>query len=282
MADDPSSSSQPSSSSSAAGPSAQRHKFWETQPVVQERPSAAPHEAGPIDPARDLAGVRPEPYRLPKDFEWCTCNLEDPREVEEVYTLLTTNYVEDDDGCFRFNYSAAFLDWALRPPGYHKVRRRRGGRGGAGRRLTDARAAPIVIARHRPASVQEWHVGIRVKANRKMVAFISGIPGRVRVGGEAVAMTEINFLCVHKRLRSKRLAPVLIKEITRRVHQKDVWQAVYTAGIVIPTPITACQYWHRTINPKKLIDIKFSRLSPNMTLKVRPARGPAGPTPAPD
>lgn len=126
-------------------------------------------------------------------------------------------------------------------------------------------------------------MGIRVKANRKMVAFISGIPGRVRVGGEAVAMTEINFLCVHKRLRSKRLAPVLIKEITRRVHQKDVWQAVYTAGIVIPTPIgEGCQYWHRTINPKKLIDIKFSRLSPNMTLKVRPARGRAGPTPAPD
>jgi hypothetical protein len=31
-------------------------------------------------------------------------------------------------------------------------------------------------------------------------------------------MVEINFLCVHKRLRSKRLAPVLIKEITRRVN----------------------------------------------------------------
>ena len=138
MADDPSSSSQPSSSSSAAGPSAQRHTFWETQPVVQARPSAAPHEAGPIDPARDLAGVRPEPYRLPKDFEWCTCNLEDPREVEEVYTLLTTNYVEDDDGCFRFNYSAAFLDWALRPPGYHKVRRRRPRDGWA--TTTDGRA----------------------------------------------------------------------------------------------------------------------------------------------
>jgi hypothetical protein len=25
-------------------------------------------------------------------------------------------------------------------------------------------------------------------------------------------MAEINFLCVHKRLRSKRLAPVLIKD----------------------------------------------------------------------
>lgn len=37
-------------------------------------------------------------------------------------------------------------------------------------------------------------------------------------------MVEINFLCVHKKLRSKRLAPVLIKEITRRVNICDIWQ----------------------------------------------------------
>jgi hypothetical protein len=35
-------------------------------------------------------------------------------------------------------------------------------------------------------------------------------------------MVEINFLCVHKKLRSKRLAPVLIKEITRRVNLTNV------------------------------------------------------------
>jgi glycylpeptide N-tetradecanoyltransferase len=41
-----------------------------------------------------------------------------------------------------------------------------------------------------------------------------------------VKMTEINFLCVHKKLRANRLAPVLIKEITRRVHVRNMWQAV--------------------------------------------------------
>ena len=50
-------------------------------------------------------------------------------------------------------------------------------------------------------------------------------------------MSEINFLCVHKKLRKLRLAPVLIKEVTRRVNLKKVWQAVYTAGIVLPKPI---------------------------------------------
>lgn len=33
-------------------------------------------------------------------------------------------------------------------------------------------------------------------------------------------LVEVNFLCVHKKLRAKRLAPVLIKEITRRVNRR--------------------------------------------------------------
>ena len=54
-------------------------------------------------------------------------------------------------------------------------------------------------------------------------------------------MVEINFLCVHKKLRSKRVAPVLIREITRRVHLQGLFQAVYTAGVVLPKPVASCR-----------------------------------------
>lgn len=80
-------------------------------------------------------------------------------------------------------------------------------------------------------------------------------------------MVEINFLCVHKKLRSKRMAPVLIREITRRVHRNGLFQAVYTAGIVLPKPVSTCTYWHRSLNPKKLIEVKFSHMSRNMTMQ---------------
>lgn len=80
-------------------------------------------------------------------------------------------------------------------------------------------------------------------------------------------MVEINFLCVHKKLRAKRVAPVLIKEITRRVHQQGLFQAVYTAGVVLPKPVASCRYWHRSLNPRKLIEVKFSHLSRNMTMQ---------------
>lgn len=80
-------------------------------------------------------------------------------------------------------------------------------------------------------------------------------------------MVEINFLCVHKKLRAKRVAPVLIREITRRVHLTGIFQAVYTAGVVLPKPVSTCRYWHRSLNPKKLIEVKFSHLTRNMTMQ---------------
>jgi len=88
----------------------------------------------------------------------------------------------------------------------------------------------------------------------------------MRVHDKPVKMVEINFLCVNKKLRAKRLAPVLIKEVTRRVNLTDVWQAVYTAGVVLPKPVAKNRYYHRSLNPNKLISIGFSRLGPRMTM----------------
>lgn len=46
-----------------------------------------------------------------------------------------------------------------------------------------------------------------------------------------------------------------------------VFQAIYTAGVILPKPVAKCRYYHRSLNPKKLIDVKFSSLTQNMTMK---------------
>jgi len=207
------------------------HPFWDTQPVPSIG-SEYGQDSGPIDEVKDPEEVRDEPYGLPGPFEWCTCNIDDDEEAKEIYTLLSENYVEDDDSMFRFDYSVGFLRWALKPPEY----------------------------------LRHWHLGVRVKSNCKLVGFITGIPACVQAYDATVRMVEINFLCVHKKLRSKRLAPVLIKEITRRVNKENVWQAVYTAGVVLPRPVSECRYYHRSLNPKKLIEVGFSHLGPRMTM----------------
>ncbi|WVQ84211.1 glycylpeptide N-tetradecanoyltransferase [Cryptococcus sp. DSM 104549] len=210
------------------------HKFWKTQPVPQisDASKGAILEEGPIDEPKTVADVRQEPGQLPSGFEWSLIDIKNEEQCKEVYVLLSENYVEDDDAMFRFNYSKEFLLWALTAPGY----------------------------------LPEWHIGVRVQKTGKLVAFISGIKVDLRVRAKTFSAAEINFLCVHKKLRSKRLAPVLIKEVTRRCNLANVWQAIYTAGVVLPTPIGTSRYFHRNLNPPKLVDIGFSPLPRGSTI----------------
>lgn len=188
---------------------------------------------GPIVPNKTKDEIRAEPYNMPTGFEWSTLDVMDEKQRQELYVLLANNYVEDDDALFRFDYSKEFLEWALTPPGY----------------------------------TNDLLLGVRASASKKLVAFISAVPANVRVQATSnLDVVEINFLCVHKKLRSKRLAPVLIKEITRRVNQTGVFQAVYTAGVVLPVPVASARYFHRSLNPKKLVNVGFSRISPRMTM----------------
>ena len=69
-----------------------------------------------------------------------------------------------------------------------------------------------------PNYVKDWHVGVKATGNGKLLAFVSGTPIKTIINGQTIRTAEVNFLCVHKKLRSKRLAPTLIKDITRRVN----------------------------------------------------------------
>ena len=109
--------------------------------------------------------------------------------MKSLYELLKDHYVEDDDNKFRFDYPIEFLRWTLCIPNYKK----------------------------------EWHLGIQSSKDKKLLGFISGTPLKVTVNENNIKMAEINFLVVHKKLRTKKLAPVLIKEITRRINLTKVW-----------------------------------------------------------
>ncbi|XP_021097747.1 glycylpeptide N-tetradecanoyltransferase 2 isoform X4 [Heterocephalus glaber] len=149
-----------------------RYQFWDTQPVPKLNEIITSH--GAIEPDKD--NVRQEPYSLPQGFMWDTLDLSNAEVLKELYTLLNENYVEDDDNMFRFDYSPEFLLWALRPPAW----------------------------------LLQWHCGVRVSSNKKLVGFISAIPANIRIYD---------------------------------------------------------RYWHRSLNPRKLVEVKFSHLSRNMTLQ---------------
>jgi glycylpeptide N-tetradecanoyltransferase len=39
---------------------------------------------------------------MPAGFEWCSMDVNEESQLQEIYNLLTVNYVEDDDCNFRF------------------------------------------------------------------------------------------------------------------------------------------------------------------------------------
>ncbi|KAL3426860.1 Glycylpeptide N-tetradecanoyltransferase [Phlyctema vagabunda] len=207
------------------------YKFWQTQPVPKFGDDAGQIEEGPFKIV-DIEQVPKVPGPLVDGFEWVTMDLTSDAELKEVYDLLYGHYVEDDDAHFRFNYSKSFLRWALLAPGWTK----------------------------------EWHVGVRATTSRKLVAFISGVPVELRVRQKVLHASEINFLCIHKKLRGKRLAPVLIKEVTRRCYLRGTWQAIYTAGVVLPKPISTGRYFHRALDWQKLYEIGFSPMPKHSTI----------------
>ncbi|UJR33772.1 hypothetical protein I4U23_021199 [Adineta vaga] len=223
--------SAPKSDEEAA--SRQEWKFWHTQPVPTIGTKIASENNGPVEENKPLEELKQDPYKLPDGFSWDDIDVLDEEQLKELYVLLNENYVEDDDNMFRFDYSMPFLRWALCAPGW----------------------------------IRKWHAAVRVTKSRKMVGFISAVPIRMKVYEKEVPMVEINFLCVHKKLRLKRMAPVLIKEITRRVNLEGIFQAVYTAGVVLPGIVSKCRYWHRSLNVKKLLAVKFSHLGRNMTVQ---------------
>ena len=211
------------------------YKFWSEQPVPQFNKDIGV-SFGPITKDNKVEEERQEPYSLPEGFEWLDVDVTKENELNRLYEFLKNNYVEDDDHMFRFDYCQEFLKWHLTAPGYHK----------------------------------EWLISVvredKKKNKKKMVGFISGIPVKVQIHGTIMEMAEINFLCVNQNFRSHRLAPVLIKEVTRRIHLRNIWQAVYTSGTMLPKPFAQCTYYHRSLNIKKLLDIRFTYLSPNLNL----------------
>lgn len=62
-------------------------------------------------PPLETNQLRREPYSLPEPFIWSEVDILNDNELDELYKLLTENYVEDDENMFRFDYSRQFLRW---------------------------------------------------------------------------------------------------------------------------------------------------------------------------
>lgn len=138
------------------------------------------------------------------------------REIDAVHNLLYKNYVEDAESMFRLAYSKDFLIWQLQVPG----------------------------------TPEEWNVGMF--RDNELLGFISASALRVTGKEDPEQGVSINFLCISKDHRRKGWAPLLIREITKRVNATGIYRAIFTTSDKLPFLAFSVNYRHRIINGEGL------------------------------
>eukprot|EP00826_Nyctotherus_ovalis_P011074 TRINITY_DN1288_c0_g1_i28.p1 TRINITY_DN1288_c0_g1~~TRINITY_DN1288_c0_g1_i28.p1 ORF type:complete len:296 (-),score=76.31 TRINITY_DN1288_c0_g1_i28:416-1303(-) len=196
------------------------HKFWSKQPVMQF--DNLDKGDLPIGPIKEVTSkdFPPGPYPLPEDLEWCSIDVNTEKFVE-AYELMRDFFIEDYDSGFRMNYSIDYLRWEFNIPGYYP----------------------------------EYSFGIRVKATKELIAFAGGIPAVASVCGSVFELAVGNYTAIKKAHRSRRLTPLVIMEILRRMHLRGAHQFFMSTNRVIYLPFSEMWFYRRALDYRKMLDV---------------------------
>lgn len=177
------------------------HPFWDHQPVRQVwKKSFVAEKDGPYVKSRDVTKVATEAIELPANFEWCKIDLNNDMEVLNLCVFLQQNVqtiLNQEPKVYTPQYSIEWIRWLLSGP-------------------------------------ESTSVCIGVKSKGKLMGFIGGSTMKLSINKETMTVAEINFLTIHTKLRGKRLAPVMIKEIQRRFNLEGVWQGMFSVSHINP------------------------------------------------
>lgn len=138
-------------------------------------------------------------------------------EMQEVEGFLNKYCFEDIKSKVREQYSVDYLNWKLTDP--------------------DLRFG--------------------VKVNNVLVAFIGGSPRKLVIDKDTVDTVDVCLMCIHPKMRCKRMTTTLIKELTRRAQLKGYSQGYYNTARYLPTPFCTTKLYNRPINVSKLVDVGF-------------------------
>ena len=192
----------------------QEYKFWDTQPMPKMNEIIS-REGEIVSSLNDLDNSIQA--KLPDGFEWDLLNLRDSTVRTEVAKFLEIFY--NNDLQFQQQFTNEFLDWLLINEKY----------------------------------VPEMSVGVRISSNKVLIGFICGKVVKLQLNSKIVDTVETSMLCVHPKLRQKRLTPVLIKELCRQVEKLGYKQGVFKSDKLVPSPMVKVNYYHRAINVASLI-----------------------------
>lgn len=203
------------------------YSFWKNKPVAKfDSVTLESREIEDDLSKRKVYGSNEE-TKLPDSMKWVTINMNNSDLMESVAQFLRTYYLIDLSETFRLYYTANFIKWIL------------------------------------------GNDGMLIAIAKKDTNAICGVVGssfkNLTVFDKVRKFANVDFLCAHPAYRHKKIAHILIDEITRRIVQNGVHQSCFTSERCIPTPTTVLRYYHRPINYIKLQKHGYSDVGGNPT-----------------
>ncbi len=214
------------------------HKFWNGLPV----PRMNEKRVDGVVKEFDQSDIEKEAYHLPKEFEWSTLDLRDKETCNDVIKFLN-KYNNNTE--FRPDYTDYFLKWLL----------------GVGLESYNPSYCLGVRVSIAPSSTTEGSPG-----SGRLAGLIAGRIVKTQVNRHILDMGQVELMCIHPKLRNKRLCTVLIKELTRRYQIDGYNCATYTTYRHVAKPLCTVNNYHRAINLKVLLETGFTKVQ-NVSLK---------------
>jgi glycylpeptide N-tetradecanoyltransferase len=198
-------------------------KFWDTQPVPKISENIG---VNGIINSEICNNVSADAINLPSGYAWKLMDSSNSNDLSLMSQFLEKYYVEDVSGDFRLSYSPNFLKWVL----------------------------------SKPSNNPSLCLGVIVEKTGLLVGLITSVVSKNQVFTSKLEMAEIDFLCVHPKVRNKRLTPILIREISRRLKLVGISTAMYTTERYLPKPFTSVKFYHRPIEIEALLETGFTSL----------------------
>lgn len=169
----------------------------------------------------------PHPIQLPDSYHWSELT---ESSTEELTTFINEHYVEDAGHRFRFRYTSSVVQALCFSPG----------------------GVCLGVRYPSPAG--------------RLCAVIVGVPHRIYLG-ECYQTFFIDFLTVHKQLRGRRLTPVLIRELARRIANNGHTLAYYNLMITPTVPVVEMKFYHYPLHLERLVGAGYwTRPTPGISL----------------
>ena len=107
-------------------------------------------------------------------------------------------------------------------------------------------------------------INISVYDNDIYIGFICGKKINLFLNKQNITIAEIDFLCIKKDYRNKKLCPILLNKIKEEFNKINIYDAIFTSEHKYLNQLSHTNYYIKFINPEYLYNIGYINYIPKM------------------